>query len=273
MNNILLIGCGHMGSSLLNSWYKIKTNNFTIVDPKNYKLIKKKYRNYKIDSYKSINNINNISKFNIVIFAIKPQISQLILREFKMLKFKKNTLFISIVAGKKISFFKKNLKNSNQIIRVMPNMPSIVEEGMTCLTAGRLVSKNNKKKASDLFSKVGEIIWLTNENKLDMATALSGSGPGYFFYILLAMQNAGIKLGFSKKISSKLVYQTFYGSLKYYKKINKSPQELIRYISVKGGTTEAGLRSMKKYNLEKIFSKSLIAAYKKATFLGKKNNE
>ena len=139
MNKILLIGCGNMGSALLEAWSKKTTNHFTVVDPQQYLKLKKKYK--KINILKDINQIKSINKFDIIIFAIKPQISDLIMKKICNFIFKKNTLFISVVAGKKISFYNNFLPLKNQLVRVMPNLPALVEESMSCLVANKYLSK------------------------------------------------------------------------------------------------------------------------------------
>ena len=120
MRKILLVGCGHMGSALLDAWYKKTSFQFSIIDPKTHAVLKKKY-NKKVSIYKSIKEINNVNQFNIIIFAVKPQIVQKIVSQFSSID-KKKILFISIVAGKKINFFKRYLIHPHQFIRAMPNL-------------------------------------------------------------------------------------------------------------------------------------------------------
>ena len=108
MNKILLIGCGHMGSALLSAWHKKTFNYFTIVDPIHYKTLKQLYKQ-RVTTFNSIDRINNAQKFDIIIFAVKPQIAEQVMKKFINFKYKNNTLFISIIAGKKISFFKNFL--------------------------------------------------------------------------------------------------------------------------------------------------------------------
>ena len=137
MNKILLIGCGHMGSALLHAWLQQKKIYFYIVDPFNYKKINKKKYN-KVKAYKTLLDIKDISSIDIVIFAIKPQIISGVLKEVSFFNFNKKTIFVSIVAGIQISLFNKFLKKNNQFIRVMPNMPALVNKGMSCLVAKKL---------------------------------------------------------------------------------------------------------------------------------------
>lgn len=269
MNKILLVGCGHMGTALLTSWVKKTNHSFTVIDPKNYISLNRKFK--KIETFKSIENLNiNIfKKFNIVIFAIKPQISKKVLQKFSNLKFNKNVLFISIVAGKKISFYNNFLPTKSQVVRIMPNMPAILEQSMSCIYFNNKTSKSNKDKTASLFKKVGKILIFKKEIYIDKATAISGSGPGYFFLFISLLENAAKKLGFSSKISEELVLQTALGSIVLLNKSSKNSNKLKNDIAIKGGTTEAAIKNFNYNNLNKIINKSVQAAYNRAKYLSK----
>ena len=269
MNNVLFIGCGHMGSALLEAWCSNKLYNFTIIDPARYKIINNKFRNKKIQAFKTILQIKDCNIFNIVILAIKPQVVEKVLGDYKLFNFKKSCVLVSIIAGKKISFFRKLLPNIKQIIRVMPNMPAIIGEGVSCLVSNDYVSNVNKNKIRKLFSKVGLALWLNNEKEINIVTAISGSGPGYVFYLIDAMEKSANKLGLKEHLNTKIILQTFLGSLKLLKSTGKRASEFAKIIAIKGGTTEAGIKIMKKNNIHKILENTLQSAYKKANFLGK----
>jgi len=272
MNRVLLIGCGHMGSALLSAWIGLKSYSLTVVDPFNYQYLKKKYYKKKIKFFDKTPNQSEIKKFDIIIFAIKPQIAKNVLTEYRNFEFKKNSLITSIVAGKKISFFKKNIKNSNQLVRVMPNMPALIGEGVSCLVSNKNISRNNKKNINNLFLKVGKTIWLKNEIEIDKATAITGSGPGYVFTIIDAFEKASQQIGFPKKIARDMVISTILGSVKLMNKTKKEPIDLAKLIAVRGGTTEAGIKILQKNNPHKIMYDTFLAAYQKASKLGKIND-
>lgn len=267
MKNILLIGCGHMGSALLHSWYDNKLYKISVIDPQQHKFLKKKYSK-KISVFQYLNQIKDIKKFNVIIFAIKPQIAKSVVTQCKDI-IHKDVLILSIVAGKKINFFKQNLNKSYQTIRAMPNMPAFVGKGMTCLISNKLVTKKNKLIASALFKSVGDIVWLNNEIDIDKVTAISGSGPAYFFLFIEYLTYAANNLGLSKEVSKKLVYQTAFGSIDLLLKSKKSAKELKNNIAVKGGTTEAAIKIFEKNNhFRKITKNAIQAAYKKSKKLG-----
>ncbi len=272
MNRVLLVGCGHMGSALLDEWINIKSYSLTVVDPLSFNFLKKKYYKKKVRFFDKTPNQNEIKKYDIIIFAIKPQIAKKVLSEYRNFEFKKNILIASIVAGKKISFFKKNIKNSIQIVRVMPNMPALIGEGVSCLVSNKSTSKNNKKNINHLFSKVGKTIWLKNEIEIDKATAISGSGPGYVYTLIDAFEKASQQIGFPKNIAREMVLSTILGSVKLMQKMKKEPGDLANLIAVKGGTTEAGIKILKKNKPHKMMYSTFLAAYKRASKLGKTND-
>ena len=123
--------------------------------------------------------------YQVVITEIPYQINKAsLIEQLAYLINNKKVLFLTIISGKKIKFFEKYLASPHQIIRVMPNMPAIVEKGMTCLVANNLTSKQNIIIASNLFKFVGKIIWLNKESDIDKVTAVSGSGPAYYFLFI-----------------------------------------------------------------------------------------
>jgi len=270
MNNVLIIGCGHMGSALLEVWSKNKLYKFVVIDPVRYKFINRKFKNKKILAFESISQVKKNNIFDIILLAVKPQITQKVLIDYKLLPFKKSCVLISIIAGTKINYLQKLLPNIKQIIRVMPNMPALISEGVSCLVANKYVSDFNKNKVKKLFADVGIALWLNKEKEIDMATAISGSGPGYVFYLIDALEKGANTLGLRKHLNKKILLQTFLGSIKLLQSTDKQASEMADIIAIKGGTTEAGIKIMKKNHIDKILSKTILSAYKKAKLLGKK---
>tara|TARA_B110000438_G_scaffold296250_1_gene340648 strand:- start:2989 stop:3798 length:810 start_codon:yes stop_codon:yes gene_type:complete len=268
MNKILIIGCGHMGNSLLSAWSTKTKNSFVVIDPLQYSKINKKF-NKKVLAFKNLNQIVNFQLFDIIIFAVKPQIISKVLEDLKKYKFKKSVLFASIVAGKKIKFYEKFLPKKNQFVRLMPNMPAMIKQGMTCFCVNQNISNLNIKKIKTLLSIVGQSLLLKDENDLDKVTAISGSGPGYVFLFIDAFEKAALKLGLGEKNTKKLVSQTIQGSINLFIQKNISAENLANNIAVKGGTTEAGLNELnKKESIEIKLKKAVRSAYKRAKQLG-----
>lgn len=267
MKKVLLVGCGHMGSALLRAWISISSIQISVIDPHKYLKIKKKYSN-KILIYKSLNEIKNLNYFHIIIFAVKPQIAKSIIDQFQSVN-KINMLFLSVMAGKKINFFEKNLNKSIQIVRAMPNMPAFVNKGMTCLISNKNVSKINKNIAGNLFKNVGKILWLKKEGDIDKVTAISGSGPGYFFLFVEHLLSESLKLGLNLEKVKLLIYQTAIGSIDLLINSNLTPKQLRKSIAIKGGTTEAAINVFEKNKkLKKLIHNAIKAAYNKSKKLG-----
>ena len=265
MNKILLIGAGHMGKSLLTGWLKSNITNITIVDPL---LSQKKKSIFGIKIYKSYDEIKNVNNHNIIFFAIKPQILKKVLNDYKTLTFKKK-LIISIVAGKKINFFEKVFGKNLAIIRTMPNLPSSVGKGVTCIFANKNVNNKQKKFTNKLFSSVGKTFWVKKENFINKFTSLSGSGPAYYYHFIECLKDAGIKLGLSKVVAYEVAKETAIGSIKLLELSNENAKVLRENICVKGGTTEAAIKKLKRKNLmKKTIFLGVNAAFKRANKLG-----
>ena len=143
-------------------------------------------------------------------------------------------------------------------------MPALISKGISCFVSTNNLSIKNKKSINKLFLKVGKTVWFEDESQIDKATAVSGSGPGYVYALINSFEKAAEKLGFSKKQSRELVLTTILGSIYLMQETKKEPHELEKSIAVKGGTTEAGIKNLKKNNIDKIIYKTYISAYKRA---------
>ena len=149
-------------------------------------------------------------------------------------------------------------------------MPAIIDQGMSCMVSNRYVSRTNKNKIELLFSKVGLTLWLKKEIEINKVTAISGSGPGYFFLFIDAFEKAALQLGLGKKSTKKLIRQTVSGSVNLLLQEKKSAEELANNIAIKGGTTEAALNILKKNNdFHNKLKKAVKAAFLRANALSK----
>ena len=258
-----------MGVSLLTGWLNSNKYKITVVDPKQYKNIKNKFKNKNLKLFKSIDKIGKFIEFDIIIFAIRPVDLTAVLEELKYNKFKLNTIIISVIAGKKLISFSKKLNKLHKFVRVMPNMPALIGQGMNCIFANNNLLKQDRLVVKKLFEYTGKTIFFKNEKIIDMATAVSGSGPGFVFYLINAMERAAIKIGFSKKEAKFLVYETFKGSVDLLMNSKQESEKLVKNVATKGGTTEAGLKIMKKTKVPDIFIKVIKSSYERAKKQGK----
>ena len=172
-------------------------------------------------------------------------------------------LVISILAGTPIDRLADRLKH-DKIIRAMPNTPAQIGQGMTVWTASNLVSPEQKQQAEEILSSMGHTLFVNDEKYLDMATAISGSGPAYFFMFMEYLVNSAIKLGFDAEAARDLVLQTALGSIQYALSSKVSLEELRRQVTSPGGTTAEAIASFNNNNIEEIINEAVIAAYQKA---------
>lgn len=171
------------------------------------------------------------------------------------------------MAGIKISTIQEGLGH-NSIVRVMPNMPAQVFEGMSGWTTTPEVSNEQKELARSILQAIGREIYFDDEKYLDMVTSVSGSGPAYFFYFVEALTEAGIKIGFSHDTAYELVLQTLTGAGKLMRESGTDPAELRKMVTSKGGTTAAALDVLEDSRFKDLVVKALMAAYNRSKELG-----
>ncbi|MFC1807204.1 pyrroline-5-carboxylate reductase [Candidatus Omnitrophota bacterium] len=265
MRKIAFIGCGNMGQAILKGLLARKIINksgILVSDAKISKLtaVKKKFG---VSITRS--NIDCATKSQIIVLAIKPQEMKTVLSELK--PYFSEKLIISIAAGVTIDFIKKH-SGSSKVIRVMPNLPAIVGKGISAISASRGVSKPNLKIASSIFESVGDVISL-DEKYINAVTAISGSGPAYFFMLMENMIEAGISAGLKKDIALKLVIKTALGSASLQQELGVSPKLLREQVTSKKGTTEAALKILKKRGFDRAVKAGVNQAIKRAKELSK----
>jgi pyrroline-5-carboxylate reductase len=201
---------------------------------------------------------------DIIVLAVKPQHLAQVMDEVKNPLPQQTVL--SIVAGAGISSLRGGLNHSS-VVRAMPNMPAQIGEGMTVWTATAEVTKEHKETARSILSALGEEIYVTDERYLDMATALSGSGPAYVFLFIEGLIDAGVHVGLPRDISRELVIQTVLGSTHTVQKTSKHPAELRNVVTSPGGTTTEALLQLENGRFRSLLVEAVAAAYEKAKHL------
>jgi len=263
---IAFIGGGNMAEAILSAVLKQKLaspNDITVSDIDAAKLInlEKKYQ-VKITA----DNRSAIEGKDIVLLAVKPQVLSEVMTVLKG-QLKPSQLVISIAAGKSIQTIITGLNHRN-LVRSMPNTPAQIGEGITVWTATPQVTEQQKKQAAAILGVMGAEVYVDEEKYLDMATAVSGSGPAYVFLFVEAMTAAAIKLGFSPEIAQKLVMQTLSGSSHLLQKSGQAPQELRRMVTSPGGTTAEAIYVFENGGFRELIDRAVTAAYEKARRLG-----
>lgn len=213
------------------------------------------------------NNPEAIKNARVILLAVKPVDICAVIEDIKTVV-KPGTLFISIAAGVKIQNLRRILGKNAVIVRAMPNTPTRIAKGITVWTTNGKASKDQIDYTKALFSVLGEQYFTENESLLDKVTAVSGSGPAYYFYFTEALIHAALKLGFNEQLSYALATKTFYGTAALMEHSGKKPEDLRKAVTSKKGTTEAAIGQMKEDNLEKIVEKAVYAAFRRAQELG-----
>lgn len=214
-------------------------------------------------------NVSTAKDADLVVLAVKPQQLSAVLEEMSG-RLTESQTALSIVAGASVRQISLGLGHA-AVIRVMPNTPAQVGQGMTVWTTSSSVSDAQRETAREVLATLGEEMFVADEKYLDMATALSASGPAYVFLFLEAMIDAGVYLGLPRDMAGTLALQTFLGSATLAKQSGKHPAELRNMVTSPGGTTAEALLSMEEDGLRSTIINAVIAAHEKATTLGEED--
>jgi pyrroline-5-carboxylate reductase len=264
---ISIVGCGNMGLAYARSFLK-----YNLVSKEDLLLVEKNEQRKETLEKLSVANVvshfdGGISEYDIIILAVKPQDFSSICNGLKGALGNKN-IVLSIMAGIPIKQLEEKLAHK-LIVRAMPNSPAQVGMGMTAFTSAPGMTIEQLKKAENLLGSTGRTVFFENESLLDAVTALSGSGPAYFFYIVKHMIDAGIKMGIEPSVSALLVKQTMIGSFELVNNATQNLDELIAAVKSKGGTTEAALQQFQEGHLGETLVKGILAAENRAKELSR----
>jgi pyrroline-5-carboxylate reductase len=211
-------------------------------------------------------NVSAVHDADVVVLSVKPQRLSEVMKGLKGIR--PGALVLSIIAGATIKKISTGLKHKS-IVRSMPNTPGQIGEGITVWAASKDVSDEQQKMARSILSAMGEEVFVEDESYLDMATALSGSGPAYVFLFTEALIDAGVHMGFPRRIAEQLVLKTLTGSAAYYRKIQTHPAALRNQVTSPGGTSAEALYYLEKAGFRTAISRAIWAAYQRSLELGK----
>ena len=215
----------------------------------------------------SNNNLEVIRNTEILIYAIKPQIMVPVLKKTSDL-LDMSKLIISIAAGVPLSAMENLLDKKLRLIRVMPNVPSLIKEGAIAITAGKHTQEEDIQEAMKIFSAVGKCVYIKEHHLMDAVTGLSGSGPAYIFIILDALADAGVKMGLSRQDALFLASQTVLGSVKLFIDRGNHPGQLKDMVTSPAGTTITGIHALEKGRLRSTLINAVEAATLRSKELG-----
>jgi len=261
------IGSGVMGEAMIKgliSQANLPPQQITASDPREERgtELQAKY-----GVHTTSDNLVAVNSAKIVVLSVKPQVLHPVMTQLAG-HIAPDALVLSIVAGARTEAI-TNVLLHKAVVRAMPNTPAQIGLGMTVWTCPESMSQLHRDQAKAVFGSIGEEVFVTDERYLDMATALSGTGPAYVFLFMEAMVDAGVHMGFSRNVAEQMVYQTVRGSVEYARQAGRHLATLRNQVTSPGGTSAEALYQIEKGGLRTVMSRAIWAAYQKSRRLGR----
>jgi len=265
---IAFIGGGNMATALISSLFASRHNvdRIQVAEPAAEARERLK-RQWPVDCFEKA--AEAIKGMDAIVLAVKPQVLPLVLEEIGGLVGNEQ-LVISIVAGIPTSQIASLLKSKPPIVRTMPNTPALIGLGITGMYAQANCSLAQREMTQNLMASAGEVVWLDKESLLDIVTAVSGSGPAYFYYLVEALRKAGTRLGLPADVATKLALYTAYGASSMAVQSDVDVAELRRQVTTKGGTTAAALEILEAGHFEQLIDSAITAATRRGQEIANK---
>jgi len=261
---ISFIGGGNMARAIIGG---LKHNNFEMsaitvleLDAQKRAELAQEFNVQVTDTYAEFNNTD------VIVLAVKPQQLKEVCSQLSPIL--QSQLVVSIAAGVRSKDISRWLNDYPAIVRVMPNTPAQIQAGVSALYAMPDVNQTQREQANTILAAVGKTLWLDDEDKMDAVTAISGSGPAYVFYLIEALQEAGVQLGLGDEAANMLALQTFAGASLLAAQSADNVKTLRAQVTSKGGTTEQGILVLEAANIKNSISKAAKAAADKSIALG-----
>jgi len=265
---ITFIGCGNMGRSLIGGLIANGHPPDCIcgsdIDAGQRQFTRDQYGIETLDD-----NVRAVHGADVVVLAVKPQIIRQTLEPLGGVLARTHPLLLSIAAGIRLKHLARWGGAELAIVRVMPNTPALIQAGAAALCANSRVSTEQRNTAEAIMRSVGIITWVEDETLIDAVTALSGSGPAYYFYMMEVMERAGIELGLAPEQARILTLQTALGAAKMALECKDDPATLRKQVTSPGGTTEQALRVLHEGGFQALLTDAIKAAYKRADELAR----
>lgn len=266
--HIGFIGCGHMATSLMGglieSAFPADHLHMTDIHPEKRERLSKQYH---VKVYNDASSL--MQNVDCLVLAVKPQNMKALMMGIKdHIAQNSGLLLISIAAGIQTAHLNRWLDTQAAIVRAMPNTPALLKSGATGLFANTFVTDRQKNLAESILRAVGITVWLPYEELMDAVTAVSGSGPAYFFYLMETMIQAGIQMGLPEDMAKLLTLQTAMGAAKMALESDLSPQALREKVCSKGGATEAAIAVMQAQQFSSLIANTLQASQKRSIEMG-----
>lgn len=257
--DIAFIGGGNMARSLIGGLIAdgVKPARIWVADPNPASL--SDHQNH-FGVRTTADNSQAAGQAQVIVLAVKPQVAKAAAQSLAGVLRERPALVISVAAGIRITHLRDWLGEETAIVRCMPNTPALVGSGATALFANPHVTREQKDLAESILRAVGMTLWVDDEDLMDAVTALSGSGPAYFFLVMEAMEQAGVALGLPRQTARLLTLQTAFGAAKMALESTEDVAALRRRVTSPGGTTEQAIRVLEEHGLAAGFEQALRAA-------------
>lgn len=270
---ISFIGGGNMAQALISGLIGrgIKPTDITVADPSAD--IREQLKSQKINTVDPTANTETdnsqvaVKSADVIVLAIKPQVMSKVVADFSEVLDKQ--LVISVAAGLSTDSISNMLGGYKNIVRAMPNTPAMIQKGATGLYATSQISDNDKQLASSLMSASGLVSWVEEESQLHAVTAVSGSAPAYFFYMIESMIEASVEQGLDRKQAAALAMQTALGAAQMTITSDETPAELRRKVTSPNGTTQAAIETLQQQDFAEVIKKAMQACYARSEEISK----
>jgi len=258
-----IIGAGNMGEALIKGLLRSNlVRSYELLascrTPKRIRLLEKRY-----GIHTTLDNLSITSATDTVILAVKPQDMEKVCAKIRP-NMTKDHLIISIAAGIDCTRLREMLGRKPRLIRVMPNLPAVIDKGISAIYCGPRMPERYRRFAHQIFQAVGETVDVNSEGLMDVITGLSGTGPAYFFAMMEALEDAGRKLGLNGKLAQILTLQTAVGAAELASLNGRSPAALRAQVTSKRGTTWAAMKYLKRKDFWKTMEEAVRRATKRA---------
>lgn len=269
-HKIGFIGGGNMASSLISGLIASghASQNIWVSDI-NQDALKSLADNLKVNVTSSNEVI--VNEAEVIVLAVKPQIMSEVAQQISALMQQKKSLVVSIAAGITQRSLSRWLGAETAVVRCMPNTPALVLTGATALHANSKVSAEQRNLAETILRSVGIALWVQDESQLDAVTAVSGSGPAYFFLLMEAMEKTAVELGLNEETARLLVQQTALGAAKIALESTESPEQLRKRVTSPGGTTQQAIETFQQGGFNELVAKALHAARDRSIEMSKQS--
>ncbi|WP_404332444.1 pyrroline-5-carboxylate reductase [Mesobacillus maritimus] len=265
---IAFLGAGSMAESMISGVItaeKMPANQIYVTNKSNADRLEELHSKYGVNALPQSE--LPFEKVDLFILAMKPKGAEEALLSIKN-KIKPDQVILSVLAGITTEFMQDHLNKSQQVVRVMPNTSSMIQESATGVVAGESVTMGNVKLVTELLECMGKV-FLIEEDQMDVFTGLAGSGPAYFYYLMENMERIGIENGIDEEKARKIIAQTIYGAAKMVLEQGEAPASLREKVTSPNGTTASGVEALIKFNGGEAISQAVLHAANRSKEISK----